>query len=130
MDDVLEMMIVVNRCQQGGASKKSGVRFTECNVDVINVMLLQEIEDVLGGVSVLNFWVKFFAFDKVSIPMITHFLESKLLTLTLISPFPHMHTPRQGQENSYNDFNTDYKYTKLRLGLTIEIYQVNKPCLS
>ena len=55
-------------------------------------------------VSVLNLWVKFFTFNKVSIPMITCSLESRLLTLALLPSFPHSHTPRQGQDNSYNDF--------------------------
>ena len=43
-------------------------------------------------VSVLNLWVKFFAFDKVSIPTITRSLGSRLLTLAFIPSLPfHAH---------------------------------------
>ena len=41
-------------------------------------------------VSVLNLWVKFFAFDKVSISTITRSLESRLLTLALFTSFPSL----------------------------------------
>ena len=40
----------------------------------------------LPNVSVLDLWVKFFTFDKVSIPTIPRSLESRLLTLALLFP--------------------------------------------
>jgi hypothetical protein len=49
MDDVFEGMVIVDGRQQRGTGEKSGLRFTECHVDVVDDVLLEETEDVLRG---------------------------------------------------------------------------------
>ena len=49
MDNVFEGMVILYGRQQGGTGKKSDLRFTECHLDVIDVMLLEETKDVLRG---------------------------------------------------------------------------------
>ena len=47
MDNVFEGMVIVDGRQQRGTSQKSDLRFTECHLDVIDAMLLEETKDVL-----------------------------------------------------------------------------------
>ena len=49
MDNVFEGMVIVDGRQQRGTAEKSDLRFTECHLDVIDVMLLEETKDVLRG---------------------------------------------------------------------------------
>ena len=49
MDNVFEGMVIVDGRQQRGTGEKSDLRFTECHLDVIDVMLLEETKDVLRG---------------------------------------------------------------------------------
>ena len=49
MYNIFEGMVIVDGHQQRGTGEKSDLRFTECYLDVINVMLLEETKDVLRG---------------------------------------------------------------------------------
>ena len=49
MDNVFEGMVILDGRQQRGTGKKSDLRFTECHLDVIDAMLLEETKDVLRG---------------------------------------------------------------------------------
>ena len=47
MYNIFEGMVIVDGRQQRGIAEKSDLRFTECHLDVIDVMLLEETKDVL-----------------------------------------------------------------------------------
>ena len=49
MDNVFEGMVIVDGRQQRGTGEKSDLRFTECHLDVIDIVLLEETKDVLRG---------------------------------------------------------------------------------
>ena len=49
MDNVFEGMVIVDGRQQRGTSEKSDLRFTECHLDVIDVVLLEKTKDILRG---------------------------------------------------------------------------------
>ena len=49
MDNVFEGMVIVDGRQQRGTSEKSDFRFTECYLDVVDIVLLEETKDVLRG---------------------------------------------------------------------------------
>ena len=49
VDDVLEVAFIVDRSQQPGTSEELSLRLAESDVDVVDVVLLEETEDVLGG---------------------------------------------------------------------------------
>jgi hypothetical protein len=49
MYDVLEVIVIIDGRKQRRTSEKSGLGFTECHVDVVDAVLLEETEDVLRG---------------------------------------------------------------------------------